>query len=135
MPKIEVNETAFYTLTNRPKGWDSKEEFEEALVCAKAELDEEGDNSLPADERTLKIELNDTNRPDLWGTAGLARQLRLYHGGEKPAWDFFSREGSVKKAAYKVKVEASVKQVRPYLAGFIARGKTITDPMLRDMIQ
>jgi phenylalanyl-tRNA synthetase beta chain len=34
-----------------------------------------------------------------------------------------------------VRVEASVKGVRPYLAGFIASGKAITDAALRDMIQ
>ena len=69
MPKIEVNEEIFYTLAERR--WDisdlrSREEFEEALVCAKAELDSEisPPGSSPAD-RTLKIELNDTNRPDL----------------------------------------------------------------------
>ncbi|MCL2266041.1 MAG: phenylalanine--tRNA ligase subunit beta [Treponema sp.] len=138
MPKIEVNEQVFYSLAGRR--WSSKDEFEEALVCAKAELDSdpwsaESDKSLPESERTLKIELNDTNRPDLWGTAGCARQLRIYYGGSIPAYPFFSRSGDIKKAERKVKVEASVKKVRPYLTGFIARGKTITDPMLRDMIQ
>ena len=135
MPKIEVNEEIFYTLADRPGGWKSKDEFEEALTCAKAELDEDSDKNLPAAERILKIELNDTNRPDLWGTAGCARQLRIYNSGKIPEYDFFSRPGQLKKTTRKVKVEASVKQVRPYLAGFIARGKTITDPMLRDMIQ
>ncbi|MDR2543214.1 MAG: phenylalanine--tRNA ligase subunit beta [Treponema sp.] len=135
MPKIEVNEEVFYTLAGRPGGWSSRDEFEEALVCAKAELDEDSDKSLPVNERTLKIELNDTNRPDLWGTAGCGRQLRIYHSGKKPVYDFFSRTGDKKKAACKVKVETSVQQIRPYIAGFIARGKAITDPMLRDMIQ
>ncbi len=135
MPKIEVNEEVFYTLAGRSGGWKTKDEFEEALTCAKAELDEDSDKTLPLSERTLKIELNDTNRPDLWGTAGTARQLRIYGGGEIPSYNFFSRAGDIKKAAQKVKVEESVKQVRPYLAGFIAGGKTITDPMLRDMIQ
>jgi len=143
MPKIEVNEEVFYTLAGCPGGksrWNSREEFEEALTCAKAELDsdpwsEDSDKSLPVGERSLKIELNDTNRPDLWGTAGCARQLRTYHGGKSPEYNFFSRAGDTRKAAYKVKVQASVKQVRPYLAGFVAAGKTITDPMLRDMIQ
>ena len=139
MPKIEVNEQVFYSLAGRPGGWNSKDELEQALVCAKAELDSdpwsEGDNSLSSAERTLKIELNDTNRPDLWGTAGCARQIRTYNGGKIPEYAFFSRAGDEKHAERKVKVEASVKQVRPYLAGFIARGKTISDPMLRDMIQ
>jgi len=138
MPKIEVNEQVFYSLAGCPGGksrWKSKDEFEEALVCAKAELDEDSDKSLPEGERTLKIELNDTNRPDLWGTAGCARQLKIYHSGKIPDYDFFSRPGNVKKAARKVKVQATVKQVRPYLAGFVAKGKPISDPLLRDMIQ
>ncbi|MCL2175101.1 MAG: phenylalanine--tRNA ligase subunit beta [Treponema sp.] len=138
MPKIEVNEQVFYTLAGCPGGksrWKSKDEFEEALTCAKAELDEDSDKSLPESERTLKIELNDTNRPDLWGTAGCTRQLRIYNGGGIPKYDFFSRKGDVKKTARKVKVESSVKQVRPFITGFIAKGKTISDPMLRDIIQ
>jgi len=138
MPKIEVNEEVFYTLAGCPGGksrWNSRDEFEEALVCAKAELDEDSDKSLPIGERTLKIELNDTNRPDLWGTAGCARQLRTYFDGKRPDYGFFSSSGNVKKTARKVKVLASVKQVRPYLSGFVAKGKAITDPMLRDMIQ
>jgi len=135
MPKIEVNEQEFYTLAGKPGGWKTKDEFEENLTCAKAELDEDSDKSLPASERTLKIELNDTNRPDLWGTAGCARQLRIYNGGKTPTYDFFSQDGDIKNAKYKVKVDKSVKQVRPFIAGFVASGKTITDPLLRDIIQ
>ncbi|MDR0731581.1 MAG: phenylalanine--tRNA ligase subunit beta, partial [Treponema sp.] len=40
-----------------------------------------------------------------------------------------------KKTLRKVLVEEGVKQVRPYLAGFIAGGKAVTDASLRDMIQ
>jgi len=136
MPKIEVNEKVFYTLASPDgKPWADKDSFEEALTCAKAELDEDSDKSLPASERILKIELNDTNRPDLWGTAGCARQLRVYNDGKIPEYPFFSRAGNTQKAAHKVKVEQSVQKVRPYLAGFIAGGKAISDPALRDMIQ
>ena len=143
MPKIEVNEEVFYMLADpagngsqsRGRRWNSREEFEEALTCAKAELDEDSDKNLPPSERVLKIELNDTNRPDLWGTAGCARQLRVYDGGKIPEYPFFSRPGDVKKTAWKVKVEKSVKPVRPFLAGFIASGRAISDAALRDMIQ
>ena len=135
MPKIEVNEEVFYALAGRHGGWKSRDEFEEVLSSAKAELDEDSDKNLPVNERILKIELNDTNRPDLWGTAGCARQLRVYNGGKIPEYGFFSKQGDVKKTARKVKVEASVRKVRPYLSGFIASGKAITDMMLRDMIQ
>ncbi|MDR3335915.1 MAG: phenylalanine--tRNA ligase subunit beta [Treponema sp.] len=133
MPKIEVNEDVFYTLAGRR--WPSREEFEEALTCAKAELDEDSDKSLPQAERTLKIELNDTNRPDLWATAGCARQLRLYFGGKRPEYPFFSSSGKAQKASRKVLVQSSVRKVRPFLAGFIAAGKAISDASLRDMIQ
>jgi len=138
MPKIEVNEEVFYTLAGCPDGksrWKNRDEFEEILTCAKAELDEDSDKSLPEGERTLKIELNDTNRPDLWGTAGCARQLRTYLGGKIPDYNFFSSPGNVKKTTRKVKVMATVKQVRPYLSGFVAKGKSISDSLLRDMIQ
>jgi phenylalanyl-tRNA synthetase beta chain len=133
MPKIEVNEALFFSLVG--KNWKTREEFEAALTCAKAELDEGSDKSLPEAQRTLKIELNDTNRPDLWGTAGCARQLRVYHGGKKPFYPFFSTPGDMKQARKRVMVEASVRQVRPWLAGFIASGKEVTDAGLRDMIQ
>jgi phenylalanyl-tRNA synthetase beta chain len=145
MPKIEVNEEVFYHLAD-PEGrgigrnYNESAEvrrasLEEALTCAKAELDEDADLSLPRAERTLKIELNDTNRPDLWATAGCARQLRLRNGGGRPEYPFFSRPGDMRKADHRVRVEASVKGVRPYLAGFIATGKGISDASLRDMIQ
>ncbi|GHV87823.1 phenylalanine--tRNA ligase beta subunit [Spirochaetia bacterium] len=133
MPKIEVNEEVFYTLVGRR--WDNRDSFEEALTCAKAELDEDSDKSLSPAERTLKIELNDTNRPDLWATAGCGRQLRIYNGGKRPDYPFFSAPGKVQKTKYKVLVEPSVKGVRPFLAGFVASGKAISDASLRDMIQ
>jgi phenylalanyl-tRNA synthetase beta chain len=140
MPKIEVNEEAFYTLADpegRGRRWSTKEQLEEALSCAKAELDCDpwDDAGNPASERVLKIELNDTNRPDLWATAGCARQLRVYNTGKRPEYPFFSSPGNVKKTGRKVKVEKSVQKVRPFLAGFIASGKPITGASLRDMIQ
>ena len=133
MPKIDVNEEMFFALAGRR--WDTKEAFEEALVCAKAELDAPGDPSLPAHERIMKIELNDTNRPDLWATAGCARQLRVYNGGKSSEYPFFSSPGNVKAAKHKAIVEKSVSGVRPFLTGFVASGKVISDPMLRDIIQ
>ena len=129
MPKIDVNEKEFYALSGRE--WNSREALEDALVCAKAELD----GGFGSDDGVLKIELNDTNRPDLWSTAGCARQLRVYNGGKAPVYPFFSSPEKTQKAEYKVIVEKSVSGVRPFIAGFIAKGKTISDPLLRDMIQ
>ncbi|MDR0643514.1 MAG: phenylalanine--tRNA ligase subunit beta [Treponema sp.] len=139
MPKIEVNEELFYSLVGRR--WDAKEDFETALACAKAELDVRDEEGVSASERVLKIELNDTNRPDLWGTAGCARQLRMYYGGKQNEYTFFSRKDArstvkpLTDVERTVKVQASVRNVRPFLAGFIASGKAVTDASLRDMIQ
>jgi phenylalanyl-tRNA synthetase beta chain len=136
MPKIEVNVEAFFDLAGRR--WDletGRAAFEEALSCAKAELDEAPDGSLPPGERTMKIELNDTNRPDLWSTAGLARQLRVYFGGKRREYPFFSTPGRPQRALRRVRVEAGLEGVRPFLAGFIASGKAVSDAALRDMIQ
>ena len=64
MPKIEVNRTALLTAIGAKKLTDSQ--LEEIFPVAKAELDEPADG-----EGMMKVELNDTNRPDLWSTAGL----------------------------------------------------------------
>ncbi len=133
MPKIEVHEQLFQSLAG--KSWSSNEELEYDLTCAKAELDEGADTSLPAEERILKIELNDTNRPDLWSTAGVARQLRVWRTKEGSKWNFFSKKGDTKEGLRKVLVEDSVRKVRPYLAGFVASGKAMTDESLKDCIQ
>jgi phenylalanyl-tRNA synthetase beta chain len=133
MPKIEVNEKFFFDLAG--KTWTDRESFEHDLTVAKAELDE-WDTSLPdAGGRTIKIELNDTNRPDLWSTAGLARQLRVYRTRSIPSYPFFASRKKAVKAPYRVVVEKSVQEVRPWLAGFVAKGKAISDALLRDMIQ
>ncbi len=138
MPKIEVNESLFFSLVGKACG---PAELEEILPGAKAELDEW---ELPAgaapggpgsEDRVIKIELNDTNRPDLWSTAGLARQLRVREGGKAPVYGFFSREGEMRPAKRRVVVEPSVQGPRPFLAGFVVTGKPVTDAVLKDMIQ
>jgi phenylalanyl-tRNA synthetase beta chain len=133
MPKIEVNEELFRSLSGFK--WDVRSELEDALSYAKAELAEDSDKHAPESERVLKIELNDTNRPDLWGTAGCARQIAVYQSGKIPYYPFFSAPGEMRDARKRVIVEAGVRGVRPYLAGFIARGRAVTDASLRDMIQ
>jgi phenylalanyl-tRNA synthetase beta chain len=109
--------------------------LEAILPNAKAELDAWDDTSAADGNRTIKIELNDTNRPDLWSTAGLARQLRVRETGEIPSYPFFVPLGESPNAAYTVMVDESVRKVRPYLAGFVARGPAISDAMLKDFIQ
>jgi phenylalanyl-tRNA synthetase beta chain len=128
MPKIEVYEKPFYRLIGQSF---NDEKLIEILEGAKAELEER-----EKDEEILKIELNDTNRPDLWSTAGLARQIKSLISGHRPEYSFFSsKEKQQDNAGYTVEVDASVRDVRPFIAAFIATGKELDDPLLKDIIQ
>ncbi len=128
MPKIEVNREKFYGLIGKSY---TDDELEAILPCAKAELDD-----FDNDEGILKIELNDTNRPDLWSTVGLARQLRVYEGGKNPGYNFFSNSEKALDAGKRiVKVDPGIKATRPFMAAFAVTGKVIDDTTLKDLIQ
>ncbi|MDA3939347.1 MAG: phenylalanine--tRNA ligase subunit beta [Spirochaetia bacterium] len=128
MPKIEVNRDKFYSFIGKSYTDDA---LEALLPCAKAELD-----AVDNGDGTLKIELNDTNRPDLWSTLGLARQLRIYEGGRGAQYNFFSNsERNLDSGERIVKVDAALKSTRPYMAAFAITGKAIDDATLKDIIQ
>lgn len=134
MPKIEVNENLFFNLLGKKYDFDT---LEKKLTFAKAELDEKPDMSQPENERVIKIELNDTNRPDLWSTGGVTRQLRIHEGAKRSNYSsFLSKKGSVKDCADRViTVDPEMKNIRPYMVSFVISGKPIDDPMLKDIIQ
>jgi phenylalanyl-tRNA synthetase beta chain len=132
MPKIELQEKSFFEMLgagpvdSRP----TQEEFAELLSVAKAEIDE-----WRPEENSLKIELNDTNRPDLWSGPGLVRQLRAFREGAVPQYSFLSKEGDPCQSGGRViQVDKALKDIRPYIAAFIARGVPVTESMLVDMI-
>ena len=136
MPKIEVNKSSFFKLLGKQYSVD---ELENLLTFAKAELD-----VSPLEFETseiLKIELNDTNRPDLWTENGLARLLNVLKNkkkSKKNVYNSFLYLQDAKKGITKehvIKVSSSVKNVRPYIAGFLVKGKKITDEELNSIIQ
>jgi phenylalanyl-tRNA synthetase beta chain len=128
MPKIDVNERLFFQALGRRF---TKDELVRLLPVAKAELDD-----WPEGEGVLRIELNDTNRPDLWSTMGLARQLSVYLTGKVPSYPFFSRAGKAQETGDRsVVVDAGLKQIRPYIGSFVVEGKKVTDELLREIIQ
>jgi len=142
MPKIDVNEKLFFNLLGETYPYDI---LEDRLTCAKAELDEKPDPNAAESERIIKIELNDTNRPDLWSTAGLARQLKL-HKNEQACQSaesayahygtFLSYSGNPKDYADRiVTVDPALKDIRPFMTAFVISGKSIDEPMLLDIIQ
>lgn len=134
MPKIEVNERLFFNLLSERYDYDT---LETKLMSAKAELDEKPDCTQPESERVIKIELNDTNRPDLWSTGGIARQLRLHSG--KTAADYGKyMSASVSDSDFSGRiaiVDPALQNIRPYMVAFVITGKAIDEPMLLDIIQ
>ncbi|AEC02496.1 phenylalanine--tRNA ligase subunit beta [Parasphaerochaeta coccoides] len=129
MPKIETSGKLLFSLMGRTY---ADEQLEKYFPVAKAELDGHDEaNDL------YKIELNDTNRPDLWSAPGLARQLRQYVSGDNPVlYDFFSTsEVSMDDGGRKLVIDESARRVRPYSVGFAATGVTVDEDILQALIQ
>lgn len=125
MPKIQISEKLLHTLLGRALSFD---DLENELMSAKAEIDNEVD-----EDGNIKIELNDTNRPDLWTIAGIARHLTTYHTKKlHQKFDFFSKEADKNK---KIIVDANIKKIRPFVLGFVISGKKIDDVLLQELIQ
>jgi phenylalanyl-tRNA synthetase beta chain len=134
MPKIEVNEKLFFNLVGKKYDYDT---LEKKLTCGKAELDERPDVSQPEAQRVIKIELNDTNRPDLWSTNGIARQLRLHDGAKMTDYrSFLSDKNNIRDCGDRIViVDSELETIRPYMVSFVISGKPIDEPMLLDIIQ
>ncbi len=128
MPKIEVPENIFYELLGKRM---SDDELVDIFPVAKAELDGH-DNA----NHVIKIELNDTNRPDLWSAAGVARALRCCETGKIPAYDFFSTADDEKPSDGRMVIDdESAIGIRDYSIGFAAKGKTVDNDLLVNLIQ
>ena len=125
MPKIETTEKAFFNLLNRKL---SDQELEDIFPVAKAELDgHDGD--------VIKIELNDTNRPDLWSAAGVARLLNAYQKGEIPFYDFFSTMDETLDNEGRTMSVENAPSYRKYSIGFAAKNHVVTNEDLLSLIQ
>lgn len=128
MPKIEVFEKTLHNYIGKEY---TRTALEEIFPAAKAELDGVDDEA-----GILKVELNDTNRPDLWSTAGLGRQLRQFEGGPAGDYPFFSSCSSQQEAGERiVKVDPALQKTRPYITAFAVTGKKIDEATLKDLIQ
>ncbi|MFA7671723.1 MAG: phenylalanine--tRNA ligase subunit beta, partial [Sphaerochaetaceae bacterium] len=128
MPKIEVGENLLNSLLKKP--YDAKT-LEEQLVVAKGELDD----YLP-EEKIFKIELNDTNRPDLWSAGGISRLLVSYREDKVPNYNFFSSKEKQQQSGDRVLiVDKSALVVRPYSIGFAVTGEPLTEEILLTLIQ
>jgi phenylalanyl-tRNA synthetase beta chain len=124
MPTISVAKDDFFGLIGPQYTLDDMD----SLLCyVKGEY--KGYNETT---KEMRIELNDTNRPDLWCPEGIARQIRFLSG-----WQDYQQLRDIKNVATdrEILVDASLKEVRPYIGAFVARGVAVTEQALIQMIQ
>lgn len=118
MPKFEVSKPDLEKLVGREF---TEKELEDALLFAKTELDgREGD--------TLKLDVKDTNRPDLWSVEGIARELKGHSRIEEGLPKY-----RVKKSNWKIFVDS--RTVQPLTTAAVVRGINMDKNVLSQMIQ
>lgn len=105
----------------------SLDQLEEWLMLVKGEL--KGQNHETGE---LRIELQDSNRPDLWCCEGIARQIRIKQTGAAAHYQFLSSRNSTTK---QVTVAPGLEKVRPYVAACAATGYRVTQDGLVQLIQ
>jgi phenylalanyl-tRNA synthetase beta chain len=130
MPTITIFKDDFESLLHGGRAGAravSIEQLEEWLMLVKGEL--KGHNPETGE---LRIELQDSNRPDLWCCEGIARQIRIKQQGMLKPYSFFA--GGT-KSLRQVIVKPGIEQVRPYVAACTARGYQVTDEGLAQLIQ
>ena len=128
MPKFETKEKFLFSLLGREY---TDDELEQVFPRAKAELDEHD-----KENGVFKIELNDTNRPDLWSAMGLARLLKNYEDPQVRQYDFFSSKCfTADNKGRELHVGNRAKEVREFSCGFVASGKTVDEDILLTLIQ
>ena len=117
MPKIEIPLSDFLPLAELA----NTDDLEKLLESLKAELD-------GLYEKTVKIELNDTNRPDLWTAEGVARGLRCWKNGAESHLD------SMSEPVVHIDVHSDLKEIRPFIAAFTAVGWEVDEHGLESLI-
>ncbi len=124
MPTISIFHEDFGYLLGKSS---SVEQLEEWLPLVKGEL-----KDVTPDSGEIRVELQDTNRPDLWCVEGIARQIRSVLTGGLAPYPFFSSKGRVKR---RIQVAKGMDKVRPYVAACASLGYTVTENGLEQCIQ
>ncbi len=130
MPTISIFRHDLETLLAQGKVREpvSTEQLEQWLPLVKGEL--KGQNQETGE---LRVELQDSNRPDLWCCEGIARQIRVKRQGHLPPYPFAKKPAG--RSLKKLTVSAGLEQVRPYVAACTATGYRVTDEGLQQLIQ
>jgi len=121
MPTIDISLKDLSKLMGKEITRESLEA--EALLWVKGEIDaQDGD--------LLKIDCKESNRPDLWSTEGMARALS----------PFFTKERGIRKytadpSDVYIHVDRTVDDVRPFITAAVIKDITITEELLKQLIQ
>ncbi len=124
MPNISVNRKDLDKLLGRHP---TDKELEAWLPLVKAEIKE-----VDAATGELRLELQDSNRPDLWCVEGIARQIRIKLNGRPDSYPYLR---AAKSRPHQILVEQGLERVRPFIGGCKARGYTVTAEGLAQLIQ
>jgi phenylalanyl-tRNA synthetase beta chain len=117
MPKIEISKRELEKLIGKEF---SISELDNLLLFAKGELENvEGD--------AIKVDIKDTNRPDLWSVEGIAREIKLHLG--------IKTEVTYKDSKVEVVVDEKTNRVRPYIACCIVKGLNFTDDLIKEIME
>jgi phenylalanyl-tRNA synthetase beta chain len=120
MPVIEFNKKDFENLL----GFEVEEsQLETYFIPAKGELEVyDKENDL------VKVEISDSNRPDLWGVEGIVRELKAHLGLENSLLKY-----NFKKSDYSVNV-SGLKGIRPKASYCVVKNVNITEDLLVSLI-
>jgi len=124
MPTISINLKDFSHLLGQ--GPVTAEMIETWLPLVKGELKDHDDAT-----GELRIELQDSNRPDLWSCEGIARQIRIALAGKGSVYPFFKPKRPTKR----LMVSPGLEPIRPYVAACTAVGYRVTGEGLAQLIQ
>ncbi len=120
MPTIEISKKDFEKLYGKKL---TTQEIENALTYVKGEIES-------IEEDTIKIDIKETLRPDLWSTEGIIREIKARTGMEKGIPEY-----KTQKSQLQIQIEKSVKEVRPCTVAAIVKGIKITEELLIQIIQ
>ena len=124
MPTISIFQQDFSQLVGQPA---SMSDIEQWMPLVKGEI-----KDVSSETGEVRVELQDTNRPDLWCVEGIARQIRSVLSGSLLPYTFFSTRGRAKR---RIQVMPGLENVRPYVAACASLGYPMTPKGLEQCIQ
>lgn len=120
MPKIEIYKDDLEKLTRRKF---TLQELEDVILFVKGEVES-------IEKSKIKIDIKDTNRPDLWSVEGIARELRGHFQIEEGLQRY-----KVMKSGIILNVDRKVGGVRPKIVAAVVRNLKFDDRSIEQIIQ